>query len=228
MQSSDPSLLIGWRGSEPAPPEPFAEAYFCVTCGDYFSLALVPRSQPQAPGVFVVATPDGPLTSVEVRCPQCSTAYPLYGAIGGAAAVKRSLEAHELLRIGFPPDAAPAHKVIVGELRVERFVLLVAGPLPPLHMLTEFAVSAVDTMIRKVMRTTVTGGRVPLHLLTVEGLSDEAPWLAALLDTHVYHGTFGARTFASVGPIEADSGTQALLCAVSPADAADAQQPSYT
>ncbi len=217
MSSPDPWQLVGWRGGYPSPPAPFVEAYFCIHCGDYFSHAVAPSSQPQAPDVEVVATLDEPPGPMEVRCEQCGTAYPQYGVVTGTGAATPRPEAQELLRIGFPPGASPALKVTVGKHRVERFVLVLAGPLPPLDALGQFAASTAETMIERFMGTAVRGGRVPLHVLAVDELSVETPWVSALLDTHVYRGTLGARDVAIVGPAEGESGTRMLLCGVAPA-----------
>lgn len=209
-------VLVTWRGSDPSPPAPFNEAYFCATCGDYFGLALVPGAQPKSADVSVVAALDGPPPPTEVYCPRCGTAYPQYGVVGGGLLAEPPM-VRELLVTTFPLGAPRAREVRVGDLSIERLVLLVAGPLPPSDALVDFAAAAVDAMIRGTLRTVVRGGSVPLHLLELSSLSDETEWLSALLDAHVYRGSLGARVFGSLGPFEAERGTRSLLCAISPA-----------
>ncbi|MCY1011306.1 hypothetical protein OV079_38260 [Nannocystis pusilla] len=151
---------------------------------------------------------------MDIRCPGCGAAHPEYGTLGDAATPPARPTVAELLVTTFPPRAPRAAQIRVGRLVVERFVLLLAGPLPPPSMLADFVETACASMIELMLRAPVRGGAVPLNVLAVDSLFDDTQWLSALLDTHVYRGTLGVRVFASLGPLEAPSGTQVLLCPV--------------
>lgn len=212
---SKPWVLVTWRGKDPSPPPPFAEAYFCGPCGDYFSLAFEPGSQARGPGVRVLATPPGKPSPTAIFCPQCGAGYPQYGAVAVEPAPARPQVVAELLVTSFPPGVPRAREVKVGGLRVERFVLLITAPRPPADVLEGFVVDVAGRMIGSLLRAPVVGGAVPLHALEVTGLCDDTAWLNALLDPYLRDGA-GTRVFGSLGPIEAQSGARMLLCAVAP------------
>ena len=208
-------MLLCWRGSDPSPPLPFTEAYFCITCDEYFSLVYARGAQPLAPNISVLSTRKGLPRPTPVQCPKCGDAYPDYGMVDTAVSPQQVM-GRELLIIAFPNDSPRAPTVTLGELTVERFVLLITEPLPPPLDLAEFSEAATDYMIESIAGSPVHGGSVPLHVLATISLSDDSTWLSALLDAHVYNGALGTRNFASVGPLESPSGTKILLCAVGP------------
>jgi hypothetical protein len=219
MSESERWVLVTWRGKDPSPPPPFQEAFFCPTCGDYFGLAVEDRAA-LSHGVTVLDSREPIRNGSPIFCPKCGRAYPHYGAIGIEAAEADAPDVTELLVTAFPGGARPSPFVMVGSLKVERFVLLIRGPLPSPEEHEGFAAAAIKYMLQSMVGEAVVGGAAPLNVLAVSSLSDETPWLSRVLNRHVYRNGLGTRLFASVGPIESASGTALLLCAVAPISSA--------
>jgi len=205
--------LLTWRGCEPSPPEPFTETYYCTRCCDYFALAIAPRSQERAPPTIVLAAVTVGAAPTAIICPQCRSEYPQYGVLNDKVS-KEPLSASELFVGMFPPDSPPAPEMTLNGLSVERLILLVSGPLPPVNAFEVLAIFAVKKFTTAMNGTPVWGGAVPIHMLAVPAISDDTERLTAILETSVYHRPLGTRSFGSTPTVEAESGTRFMLCYV--------------
>src|SRR5262249_959464 len=188
----------------------------------YFVLAWHETSSPLAKVCHVIETQG----HSKVFCPVCGGDFGMYGPIQGfgvKTAKPEDVLVFDSFVFPFPPESPePATGLIkVGEITIERIVLLVTGDFPPDLEVRHFAYSGASNILgslRGELGVSERGG-IRIHVLRTDCVSDETSWLTSVLQKHVYQlSTWGTRTFLTNGPLELEPPLgQAVLCLVSPA-----------
>ena len=226
-------VLITRRVSEPMETvQGFDENYYCQTCGDYFVLAWHDQSSPIEQGCKVI---DGK-GNTQVFCPNCDEKYDMYGPILGYCipnAQARVVEVFHSFEFPFPPDAPASHSglIVVGDLTIEKIVLMVTGDFPPDMNVQHYSYSVVSYFLGlfgRDLRVSEQGG-IRIHILRTSFLSNETSWLTPVLQRHVYKtSNLGNRILLTNGPIELEPPlVQAVVCLVNPSIECEEQSQQF-
>jgi len=199
----------------------FGEIYFCRICGDYFVLAWHERSSPFTTVCNVVEAKG----RSQVFCPVCGEDLGMYGPIMGFGVTTAKPEDVLVLDsfvFPFPPQSAesPTGLIKVGDITIERIVLLVTGEFPSELEVRHFAYSGVSHILESLrgeLGVSEHGG-IRIHVLRTDCVSNETSWLAPVLQKHVYQlSSWGTRTFLTKGPLKLEPPLgQAVVCLVNP------------
>jgi hypothetical protein len=215
-------VLLTRRIDDPAEHvQGFDEIYFCKTCGDYFVLAWHQRSSPLAKVCSVVECKG----RSQIFCPVCGEDYRMYGPIlglGVRTANPDDVKVFDSFVFPFPPESTESANglIKVGDITIERIVLLVTGEFPPVFEVRRFAYSGASRILRSLrgeLSVSEHGG-IRIHVLRTDCVSDETSWLTPVLKKHVYKlSSWGTRTFLAYGPLELEPPLrQAVFCLMYP------------
>ena len=222
-------VLLSRRVSEPHESIPgFPEIYYCTKCQDYFVLAWHSQSSPLVEQCDVVQEthsapgPNGPGPS-GVFCPKCKSDYGMYGPIPHPETPidrPEDLRVYEALEYPFPPDVPSDAQgsIRIGGAVIEKIVLLITGEFPDELNVRDFAYSGFDQIVLSRhggdLEVAEHGG-IRLHVLRLNTIVDETPWLTALLQKEVYRKPLGTKLFVTHGIVELKPPLrQALFCLV--------------
>jgi hypothetical protein len=198
----------------------FDETYFCRTC-DYFVLAWHERSSPFAKICNVVEAKG----HSQIFCPVCGEDCRMYGPILGAGvttARPQDVRVLDSFDFPFPPQSPESSTgfITVGDITIEKIVLLVTGEFPSDLEVRDFAYSGVSHILGSLggeLGVSEQGG-IRINVLRTDCVSSETSWLTPVLKKHVYKlSSWGTRTFLTNGPIELEPPLeQAVVCLVNP------------
>jgi hypothetical protein len=199
----------------------FDEIYFCKTCGDYFILGWHERSSPLAKVCNVVEAKG----RSQIFCPVCGEDCGMYGPIlgfGVTTGKPEDVRVFDSFDFPFPPESTqtPTGLIKVGEITIERIVILVTGEFPPDLEVRHFAYSGASHTFRSLggeLGVSEHGG-IRIHVLRTNSVSDETSWLIPVLQKHVYKlSRWGTRTFLTNGLLELEPPLgQAVVCLMNP------------